>query len=65
MRFPPHPTDKHYPTFNALIKDVNETTSRQGCNVVKSGGNKKDKKGVYGRFDCVVAKKKGVKTKEL
>ncbi len=42
MRLLPPPTDKHYPTFNALIEDVNKTTSRQGYNVVKSGGNKKD-----------------------
>ena len=30
---------------NALIEDVNKTTSRQAYNVVKSGGNKKDKNG--------------------
>ena len=45
MRLLPPPTDKHYPTFNALIEDVNKTTSRQEYNVVKSGGNKKDKNG--------------------
>lgn len=43
MRFSLPPTDKHYPTFNALIEDVNETTSLQRYNIVKSGRNKKDK----------------------
>lgn len=45
IRFLPLPTNKYYSTFNALIKDVNKTISRQRYNVVKSGGNKKDKNG--------------------
>ena len=43
MRLLPSTTDKFYPTFNALIEDVNKTTSWQGYNVVKRRGNKKDK----------------------
>ena len=35
--------EKSHVTVKALIEDVNETTSRQGYNVVIKWGNKKDK----------------------
>lgn len=35
--------NKHYFTFNILIKNVNKTISWQRYNVIKSGRNKKVK----------------------
>lgn len=58
MRLLPPPTDKHYSTFNVLIEDVNKTTSRQGYNVVKSGGNKKDKNGDLWKVRLSCSKRK-------
>lgn len=62
-RLLPLPTNKHYPTFNALIEDVNKTTSRQGYNVVKSGGNKKDKNGNLWKVRLGCSKRKSYKDK--
>ena len=64
MRLLPPPTDKFYPTFNALIEDVNKTTSRQGYNVVKSGGNKKDKNGDLRKVRLGCSKRKAYKDEE-
>ncbi len=45
MQLLPPPADQFYPTINALLADVNKTASRQGYNVVRRGGDKKDKDG--------------------
>lgn len=64
MRLLPPPTDRFYPTFNALIEDVNKTTSRQGYNVVKSGGIKKDKNGDLRKVRLGCGKRKAYKDEE-
>ncbi len=60
----PPPIDKLYPTFNALIEDVNKTTSRQGYNIVKSERTKKDKNGDFWRVRLGCRKRKAYKDKE-
>lgn len=42
--FPP-PTDQFYPTLRALLIDANKTAFRQGYNIVRDGGDRKDKDG--------------------
>ncbi len=37
--------DQHYFIFNAWIKNVKKTTSRQKCNIIENGKNKKNKNG--------------------
>ena len=61
MQLLPLPMDKFYLIFNALIKDVNKTTSRQGYNVVRSGGNKKDKNGDLRKIWLGYSKRKAYK----
>lgn len=56
MQLLPPPTDKLYPTINALIEDVNKTASRQGYTVVKNGGNRNDKDGLLRKVRLVCSK---------
>lgn len=56
MQLLPPPTDKLYPTINALIEDVNKTASRQGYTVVKNGGNRNDKDGILRKVRLVCSK---------
>lgn len=56
MQLLPPPTDKLYPTIDALIEDVNKTASRQGYTVVKNGGNRNDKDGLLRKVRLVCSK---------
>ena len=56
MQLLPPPTDKLYPTINALIEDVNKTACRQGYIVVKNGGNRNDKDGILRKVRLVCSK---------
>ena len=56
MQLLPPPTDKLYPTINALIEDVNKSASRQGYIVVKNGGNRNDKDGLLRKVRLVCSK---------
>ena len=56
MQLLPPPTDKLYPTIDALIEDVNKTASRQGYAVVKNGGNRNDKDGLLRKVRLVCSK---------
>lgn len=56
MQLLPPPTDKLYPTIDALIEDVNKTASRQGYTVVKNGGNRNDKDGLLRKIRLVCSK---------
>ncbi len=42
MQLLPPSTEKSYVSLSALIEDINKTAVRQGYNVVKKGGNKKE-----------------------
>lgn len=50
MQLLPSSTEKSYISLNALIEDVNKTAVRQEYNVVKKGGNRKDKNGDFRRI---------------
>ena len=56
MQLLPPPTDKLYPTINALIEDVNKIASQQGYTVVKNGGNRNDKDGILRKVRFVCSK---------
>lgn len=61
----PPPTDKHYPTFNALTEDVNKTTSGKDMKQLRVGETRKTTTEIYGRFDWDVEKQKRTRRKEM
>lgn len=61
MQLLPPPTDQFYPTLQALLVDANKTASRQGYNIVRDGGDRKDKDGNLRKLRLTCTKGGGYK----
>ncbi len=58
MQLLPPSTENSYVSLSALIEDIDKTAVRQGYNVIKKGGNRKDKNGDLRRI-CLSCSKGG------